>query len=87
MSTLNVKSVVIFQTALDYNHIVLTHRLWADFQSFSSIPDNKYKILNIQSSIGFNGWESMFIRYDLWSKGDLGESSNAKLFLIIITYY
>ena len=35
-------------------------------------PDKKYKILNIQSSIGFNGWESIFIRYDMWSKGDLG---------------
>ena len=26
------------------------------------LSDTKYKILNVQSSIGFNGWENMNIR-------------------------
>ena len=27
--------------------------------------DTKYKILNVQSSVGFNGWENMKIRYKI----------------------
>ena len=29
---------------------------------FRSILDKRYKILNVQSFIGFNGWENMYIR-------------------------
>ena len=31
--------------------------------SISSISDKEYKILNVHTSVGFNGWKHMYIRY------------------------
>ena len=47
--------------------------VWFKINVNSFHLDTKYKILNVESSIGFNGWENIFIRFDTltswkWSK-------------------